>query len=114
MISTETLYYDGKCALCSKEIKTLQRLKDSDLVLIDLHSLRNDEFTQSPKSAMLELLHLQTANGTWLTGLDATVQAWSHTKIGWLFKPLRWPVVGTVADFFYKKWASRRYCKLYE
>jgi len=111
---SDILFYDGRCALCSREIQTLQRLKGANLKLVDLHSLQASEFNLISKTKMLELLHLQTAKGDWLIGLDATVQAWSHTKLGWMFKPLRWPLIGAVADYFYKKWASRRYCKLYE
>jgi len=110
----DTLYFDGKCALCSREIKTLRRLKSSDLTLIDIHSLEVGFVDNVTRQNMLQVLHLKTTNGNWLTGLDATIQAWGHTKLGWIFKPLRWPVVNSIADYFYQKWAARRYCSLYD
>ena len=108
---TDTLYYDGKCALCSHEIRLLARLKDSSLILIDIHGQANQQSTWD-KLTLMSVLHLQTSSGKWIKGLDATVQAWKHTKLGFLFIPLRWPVIRTVADYFYTKWANSRVCKL--
>jgi hypothetical protein len=45
---------------------------------------------------MLKVLHLRTAEGEWIKGVPATVQAWSHTNWGWIFKPLLWPLMSTM------------------
>ena len=69
-----TLYYDGLCPLCSHEIRLLKRFKDEALTLIDIHSEQN----QQPffdKITLLSILHLQTSDGQWHKGLDATVRA---------------------------------------
>jgi predicted DCC family thiol-disulfide oxidoreductase YuxK len=108
----DTLYYDGRCPLCMHEVRLLQRLGDSQLVLLDLHSIA-DIPGQPSRLLKLTSLHLQTATGDWLTGLDATVQAWSHTRWGWLARILRWPLVGWIADHCYQWWARRRYQSLY-
>ncbi len=111
--TTDTLYYDGNCPLCMNEMKVLTRLKNDALNLINIHEITAD----SPafvidKSEMLSILHLQTENGIWLKGLDATVRAWRHTFIGRLFTPLRWPLISKIADAVYYRWAEKRACHL--
>jgi len=106
-----TLYYDGNCPLCSHEIQILNKYKDNQLRLIDIQSKNNKQQIKSNDELLLAL-HLNTSDGVWLIGLDATVAAWQHTHIGFLFKPLRWPLIKPVADYVYKKWATNRQCKL--
>ena len=103
------LFYDGQCPLCTKEINLLSRWKNSELQLTNLHEAQK---LAKSKNEMLSVLHYQTSDGDWLLGLDATVAAWSHTKLGWLFKPLRWPLIKPLADYIYNNWAKRRACKL--
>lgn len=106
-----TLYYDGQCPLCSKEMQRLGRLQDGDLRLVDIHS--NPLPEGKTRAELLEVLHLRDANGDWMSGLDANVKAWQHTSWGWLFAWLRWPLIARIADRVYAIWARRRYQKLY-
>lgn len=106
-----TLYYDGQCPLCSKEMQRLGRLQNGDLRLVDIH--RNPLPANKTRAELLEVLHLRDANGEWISGLDANVKAWQHTSWGWLFAWLRWPLIATIADRVYAIWARRRYQKLY-
>ncbi len=62
---------------------------------------------------MLRQLHLRLPDGQWLVGADASVEAWRYTRVGWLLKPLRWPVFGPVVDRVYRRWAKRRFKRLY-
>jgi len=108
----DTLYYDGHCPLCLREIKALVRLRDEQLQLVDVHSY--EPAPEEPtRESMLLRLHLRTSDGTWLNGVDATVQAWSHTRWGFMFKPLRWPLLAPLADRAYNFWARRRFNGLY-
>lgn len=109
----DILFYDGKCAICSKEIKLLTRMKDPSLTLIDIHSEEcSDAAVGKSALELLSVLHLKTADGKWLTGVDASVNAWRHTSIGWLLLPLRWPLIKPIVDRLYHKWASKRVCNL--
>ena len=68
-----TLFYDGHCPLCMKEISVLQRYNTAQqLTLVDIHS---DEFEtlypQISKEAADRLLHAILNNGQLVTGLDA-------------------------------------------
>lgn len=108
----DTLYYDGQCPLCAKEIRFLQKKQTGQLAFADIHQYSAADLP-AERSDMLKRLHLQTADQQWQIGLDATVTAWAHTPYGWAFKPLRWPVVRNIADWFYRQWADRRYQKRY-
>ena len=108
----DTLYYDGRCPLCMREVHLLERISGEGLALADIHS---SVVQAGEPSRLLRLttLHLHTAEGHWLTGVDATLRAWSHTPFGFLFRILRWPLIGRVADWCYSIWARRRYRRLY-
>ena len=112
MKAPDTLFYDGKCPLCMREVHLLKRLANQGLQLTNLHDVPDKPGGPS-QLAQLKNLHLLTGNGEWLTGVDATVRAWSHTRWGILFKVLRWPLVGPLADATYGYWARKRYQRLY-
>ena len=108
----DTLFYDGNCPLCLREIRALERLRDKHLALVDAHSY-DPSAGEPDRESMLLRLHLRSEDGRWLSGVDATVKAWSHTRWGFLFKPLRWPLLAPLADRAYDYWARRRYSGLY-
>ena len=107
-----TLYYDGACPLCSAEMNRLRTLQDGSLSLVDIHGAPDADRPAS-KQVLLENLHYVTRSGEVLTGIDANVAAWQHTRLGILWRWLRWPLVRPVADYLYTIWARRRYQRLY-
>lgn len=107
----ETLYFDGLCPLCAKEVRQLRRLADDGLVLRDIHQLPDTH--QPDRATLLRTLHLQTASGDWVTGLSATVRAWQHTSFGWVFRPLLWPGLVAISSRAYRAWAGRRFNRRY-
>ena len=107
----DTLYYDGQCPLCSREMHVLAKMKSDDLNLVDIHKVGTTDLP--PRSELLEVLHLKTRDGQWITGVDASVRAWSSTSMGWLWKTLKLPLISPIAEFAYDIWAKRRYVKLY-
>ncbi|MCL7942439.1 DUF393 domain-containing protein [Marinobacter sp. ATCH36] len=109
----DTLFYDGQCPLCAKEIATLRKLQRGDLVFADIHVQQNRKGMLPDREALLRRLHLLTGEGDWVVGLPANVRAWSHTRFGFLFKPLLWPAVYPVASRIYENWADKRYDKKY-
>lgn len=111
-MTQDILYYDGQCPLCSFEMDHLRRLGDGSLQLVDIHS--GELASDAPdRESLLGVLHLKTRDGEWLRGIDASVRAWESTRIGWLWKVLRLPLIAPVADAVYRRWAKRRYRKLY-
>ncbi len=112
MTNQNILYYDGACPLCSAEMDRLDRLSDEGLALVDIHSAPKDDLPNDPQ-LLLKTLHLALADGRVLTGVDANVAAWEHTKWASVFRWMRWPGVRWVTDAVYDAWSSRRYEKLY-
>jgi predicted DCC family thiol-disulfide oxidoreductase YuxK len=109
---SDILFFDGKCPLCMREVRLLSRIADAGLALVDLHTVPEQQGAPT-RLEKLAALHLRTADGSWLTGVDATVRAWSHTRWGFLFRVLRWPLIGSLADLAYRYWARKRYQRLY-
>ena len=116
----DTLYYDGQCPLCSKEITQLKKKQRGGLAFQDIHQInesaqaaQNTAASLPNKNTLLQTLHLHTANGQWLLGPAATVAAWQHTHWGWLFRPLNWAVLAPVVNKVYTYWAKKRYQRLY-
>jgi predicted DCC family thiol-disulfide oxidoreductase YuxK len=107
-----TLYYDGACPLCRTEIDRLRVVAGESIDLVDVHEMVQTTGLPS-RQALLKKLHLRTADGRLLVGLDANVAAWQVTRYGWLFRWLRWPGIRRVADRVYDYWAEVRYRRRY-
>ena len=107
-----TLYYDGNCSLCNREMARLAAVKEDGLRLQDIHTI-SDYQALPDRDTLLRNLHLKTAEGEILTGVDANVVAWQGTRPGRLLGWMRWPLVKPVANAFYRLWALWRYRRLY-
>ncbi|MDK1288447.1 thiol-disulfide oxidoreductase DCC family protein [Pseudoalteromonas umbrosa] len=105
-----TIFYDGTCPLCVKEMTALiKRDKAAHIKTVDIHS---DEFVNypniDPNQANL-ILHALDEQGGLLLGLDVTHRAWQLVGMGWLYAPLRWPLIKPIADQVYLLFAKNRY-----
>ena len=109
----DILFYDGSCPLCAREIRTLRKLQTGNLLFADIHEEMATTDQMPSREQLLRRLHLMSWTGEWVTGLHANVRAWSHTRFGWLFKPLLWPIVYPVARRVYESWADKRYDRKY-
>lgn len=105
-----TIYFDSQCPLCMTEMLQLKAAdKSGRIVFADLHA---DGFGQryphiDPQRAY-NRLHVETASGELLTGLDANCAVWQAVgKNHWL-KILRWPVIRWFADMAYRFFARHR------
>lgn len=108
---TDTLYYDSHCPLCDKEVVRLRDLSGGELELRDIHTV--DESGLPSRDRLLRTLHLRTGDGKLLQGLEANVAAWQHTRFGFLWRWLQWPLIRVVAGRVYDAWALWRYQRLY-
>jgi predicted DCC family thiol-disulfide oxidoreductase YuxK len=105
------LYYDGACPLCSTEIDRLRAASDGSLRTLDIHALAPGECEDVDQ--LLRTLHYVSPTGDRLVGLDANVAAWQHTRWGFAFRWLRWPLVRSIASRVYDVWARWRYRRMY-
>lgn len=105
-----TIFYDGFCPLCQMEMRKLAKLdRAKRLIFEDIHQW---DFCQ--RYPQLEWRHLNARihalrdDGKMVTGLDATHLAWQQVGKGWIYAPLRWPVVRWFADGLYLFFAKHR------
>ncbi|MBF9000284.1 MULTISPECIES: thiol-disulfide oxidoreductase DCC family protein [Vibrio] len=105
-----TLFFDGTCPLCVKEMTALtQHDSKKQIKIVDIYS---DEFVQYPMidaEKANNILHALDNNQQLYLGLDATYQAWKLAGKGWLYAPLRWPIIKPIADIGYLLFARNRY-----
>lgn len=105
-----TLFYDGTCPLCVKEMLAIRNKDTRDqIATIDIHS---DAFSAYPNIDPLEannILHALDDQGHLWLGLDAAYRSWDILGRGWIYAPLRWRFIKPVADRFYLYFANNRY-----
>lgn len=105
-----TLFYDGTCPLCAREMNALtQHDKHQQIKTVDIYSEEFAHFPQIDATKANTVLHALKDNGELLLGLDVTYAAWKLVGKGWLYAPLRWSLVKPIADWCYMKFANNRY-----
>jgi predicted DCC family thiol-disulfide oxidoreductase YuxK len=69
-----TVWYDGACPLCAREIALMRRLDEAGEVnFVDLEATVD---TPLPRQAMLQRFHVTAADGSTLSGAAAFVALW--------------------------------------
>lgn len=106
-----TLFYDGFCPLCVAEMNKLRKYDvDQNLIFEDIQS--QDFSARYPEldwSSLNARIHGQLEDGRLISGLDVTYLAWKAVGKGWVYAPLRWPVIRWLADAIYLLFARYRY-----
>ena len=110
MMSALTIFFDGKCPLCVREMRHLKaRDRQQRITLVDLHSEQFSPYADRIDALEADrILHGLTADGQIILGLDVTHQAWSLVGRGWMTAPLRWPLIRWFADHGYRFFARHR------
>ena len=107
-----TLYYDGACPLCCKEVNWLKmrcKKKGYQLAFIDISDTTfNPKSTGKSLSTLMKALHLRDSNGQWWTAMDATRMIYREIGLGWLMAPTGWPLLKPVFDHLYAGFAKIR------
>lgn len=105
-----TLFYDGQCPLCVKEMTALKKHDSEDVIkLVDIFSDTFLDYPNIDQAAASERLHAYDKNGALLLGLDVTYQAWSLVGRGHWYAFTRWPLFRPICDWIYIKFARNRY-----
>lgn len=99
-----TLYYDGSCPLCAREIRLLRRHADAQrLRLVDISAA---DFAAQPlgrsRAELENRLHARFADGRWVTGLDATLWSWRAAGLGRWATPLTWRPLRPLFELGYR------------
>lgn len=86
-----TLYYDGACPLCVREINLFRRRNQAGrLQLVDISQAEAMPLPGISRARMLACLHACFADQHLVTGIDATYWSYRAVGLGWLVRPLRW------------------------
>ncbi len=105
-----TLFYDGQCPLCVKEMTRLRHADNEHcLTLINIHSPACSAYPEINKQRAAQILHGIAEDGKLLLGLDATCQAWKVVGRGRWIGLSRWPIIRPITDRFYLLFARHRY-----
>lgn len=110
-MSVLTLFYDGFCPLCVREMAQLRQIdKQGALQLVDIQLAESQAlYPQIDFAEASRILLALTADGRLLRGLDSTHAAWSAVGLGYRTAWLRWPVIRWFADKAYLYFAANRY-----
>ena len=111
MSAALTLYYDGKCAFCTREMMRLASWdRQQRLAFVDI---AQPGFDPAPLGlSMLDLnreMASQTAQGEVLIGVDSMLAAYALVGRGYLVWPLRVPGLRQVLTILYRLFARHRY-----
>ena len=106
-----TVFYDGQCPLCSREINHYRRLRGADrLVWVDI--TRDDEMLRThglQKETAMASFHVRDAAGNWHTGARAFIELWCHLPgYHWLSRSLRALRLVPALDWAYNRFARWR------
>jgi predicted DCC family thiol-disulfide oxidoreductase YuxK len=111
-----TVFYDGKCGLCRREIEHYKRIAANDVFeWVDI-TIAPQPFTALGYrvSDGLKVLHVQDTKGRMHQGVAAFITIWQHLPRGWPLaaKILRIPLLLKLAEKIYILFAAWRYKKL--
>ncbi len=109
------VFYDGKCNLCSKEIRYYKSIADEKLFKwLDIASNPKHlkSINVSQQDALL-FLHATDVNDKLYIGIDAFLLIWKNIKY-WkiLFFLISLPIIKQLSILIYKKFAMYRFSKL--
>ncbi|HHF0508604.1 TPA: thiol-disulfide oxidoreductase DCC family protein [Vibrio antiquarius] len=105
-----TIFYDGTCPLCAKEMHALKRRYVKQAIkIVDIYSDDFSDYPQIDAQKANTILHALNDNNELILGLDVTHRAWQLVGRGWLYAPLRWPLLKPIADWLYLRFANNRY-----
>jgi predicted DCC family thiol-disulfide oxidoreductase YuxK len=117
-----TVYYDGKCSLCSKEITYYQRIAPPGVFdWQDITKINNCQQTLGISLRQgLEILHAKDSDGKYHVGVDAFMLIWRQLPY-WrsLATVIALPLINPLANAGYRvfaRWRFKRlkYCQITE
>ena len=106
-----TFLYDGACPLCLRETNLLKKKDQKNKILfIDINSKDYKPSLYksiSYKEAMANL-HGILDNGKIIKGVDVLSLSYQLVGLGWIYSPLKIPILYKFSKFIYNIWAKYR------
>ncbi len=106
-----TIFFDGACPLCLKEMQHLYRADGlQKICFVDINTeVFEAQYPDIDKESANKILHGKLADGSLILGLDVTCKAWNLVGKGRWISFLRWPIIKPMADLAYLLFAKYRY-----
>ncbi len=106
-----TIFFDGGCPLCKREIDFLQsRNQKGHLSFIDINM---SDFYLDPKHEItykqaMERIHALKSDGSVIKDIKVFQEAYTLVGLGWVYSPTKIPIFYKFFDFIYGIWAKYR------
>ena len=111
-----TVYYDGNCKLCSREISYYKRIsKDRRFEWVDIFADEGGlEKHGINKGEALRMLHTKDDLDRIFIGIHSFILIWQNLTLPWqiIGYVASFPVIRMVLEFFYKRFADKRFVNL--
>jgi predicted DCC family thiol-disulfide oxidoreductase YuxK len=106
-----TVFYDAYCPLCLMEMNKLKQLdKQQNITFVDIQEPSfSKRYPHLNWQALNARIHGYLPDGSLISGLDVTYLAWKLVGKGWVYAPLRWPLISWFAGIAYNVFAKHRY-----
>ena len=106
-----TFLYDGGCPLCKRETDFLKgRDKLGNIKFVDINSENYDptNYQNISFEKAMSNLHGILHNGNLIQGLDVLAYAYQLVGIGWVYFPIKIPIISNLLKILYSFWAKYR------
>lgn len=109
-MSKLTVYYDGACPVCSREIAAYRQARGAEaLDFVDATRCDAGALGELPREAALAVMHVRRADGTLVQGARAFGEIWQALPrlraLGWV---MRAPGVAWCAELGYRGFLRAR------
>ena len=110
-----TVFYDGKCGLCAREIGYYRRIAPDGVFAWQDVSESSELLEREGMSLLqaLQLLHVKDDAGRLHVGVDAFIVIWqSLQRWRWLALVVALPIIRPLASWVYRAFATWRFKRL--
>lgn len=78
-----TVYFDGDCPVCSREVRWYRRCRGADIISwVDIHGAAFASTDELDRDVALAEMHVRRTDGTLATGVSAFIELWRQLP-GW-------------------------------
>ena len=106
-----TIFFDGGCPLCKREVDFLQsRNQKGYLSFIDINTFDfylDLKYGITYKQAM-ERIHALRSDGSVIKDIKVFQEAYNLIGLGWIYAPTKIPIFDKFINFIYGIWAKNR------
>jgi predicted DCC family thiol-disulfide oxidoreductase YuxK len=105
-----TLFYDGDCPFCQREVNWLRRRDDSGRVgYVDIagQEFEPGRYGLGDRDVHARI-HAVRGDGTVLEGMEVFRAVYGKIGLGWLMAPTGWPILRPIFDWLYRLFARNR------